>query len=327
MVCFDIIIIGVKEVFHNNIVQTYNNIAKGVSKMQLKVKEDQSEQFLYNTPGFPVYMGQGRISDFPNYTALCHWHDDVEFSVVLSGSADYNINGEVVRVGAGEGIFINTRQLHYNFSRNRQEGEYFCILMHPMLLCASPYVERTFVAPVLDNPGFTYRVLRGPWGQNVCRMLKELYARREQPHPQLAIQACFFEIWEELYRSAPPNEKAAKPRDQNLNALKSMIAYIQKNYQKKISLESIAKAGSVSKTSCCKIFKKYVSQSPNAYLIEYRLRSGLELLRTTDMTVTEVCFEVGFSGPSYFSESFHKAFGCSPMEFRGRISRENPNKE
>lgn len=97
-----------------------------------------------------------------------------------------------------------------------------------------------------------------------------------------------------------------------------MIAYIQKNFREKISLEDIAKAGNVSKTSCCKIFKKYVNQSPNAYLIEYRLRSGLELLRTTDMTVTEICFEVGFNGPSYFSESFHKAFGYSPIEFRRR---------
>lgn len=290
--------------------------------MQLTVRKDQSEQFQYNTPGFPVYLGQGHISDFPNYTALCHWHDDVEFSVVLSGGADYNINGEIVRVEAGEGIFINTRQLHYNFSRDRQDCEYFCVLMHPMLLCASPYVERTFVAPVLGNPGFPYRVLRGPWGQAVCQKLRELYERQKQPHPQLAIQARFLEIWEVLYRNAPPNEKPVKSRDQNLKALKSMIAYIQKNYQKKISLESIAKAGSVSKTSCCKIFKKYVSQSPNAYLIEYRLRSGLELLRTTDMTVTEICFEVGFSGPSYFSESFHKTFGCSPMEFRGKFVAE-----
>lgn len=286
--------------------------------MQLKVKKDQSEQFLYNTPGFPAYFGRGRISDFPNYSALCHWHDDVEFSVVLAGNVDYNINGEIVRVEAGEGIFINTRQLHYNFSRDRQDGEYFCVLLHPMLLCASPYVERLFVTPVLDNPAFTYRVLREPWGRKICQKLREMYERQKQPHPQLAIQSGFLEIWEELYRNAPLNEKPIKQSTQSLNALKSMIAYIQKNFREKISLEDIAKAGNVSKTSCCKIFKKYVNQSPNAYLIEYRLRSGLELLRTTDMTVTEICFEVGFNGPSYFSESFHKAFGYSPIEFRRR---------
>ena len=95
-----------------------------------------------------------------------------------------------------------------------------------------------------------------------------------------------------------------------------MITYIQSNYQNRISLEDIARVGNMSKTSCCGLFQKYVNQSPNAYLIEYRLRSGIELLRTTDMPVAEICFEVGFSGPSYFSESFRKAFGCSPMEYR-----------
>lgn len=284
--------------------------------MQLKVKKDQSEQFFYNVPGFPAYFGHGRMADFPNYTALCHWHDDIEFAVVLSGSVDYSINGTTVRVKAGEGIFINTRQLHYNFSRDRQEGEYFCVLLHPVLLCSSPYVEQTFVAPILNDPGFAYRVLRGQWGQKICSKLREISALQEQAHPQLAIQAGFLEIWDELYRSAPLDENPVKPRNQNLSALKSMIAYIQKNYQNRITLEEIARTGHVSKTSCCKIFKKYVNQSPNAYLIEYRLRRGLELLRVTDMTVTEICFEAGFSGPSYFSESFHKAYGCSPLEFR-----------
>ena len=290
--------------------------------MQLKVKKDQSEQFLYNTPEFPAYFGQGRVSDFPNYTALCHWHDDVEFSVVLSGSMDYSVNGEIARIHAGEGIFINTRQLHYNFGRDRQEGEYFCVLLHPLLLCASPYVERTFVTPLMNHPALTYKVLQGLWGQKICEKLQRLYERQKRPYPQLSIQAGFLEIWEELYQSVPQDEKPVKARNQNLNALKDMIAHIQENYQKKISLQEIAVAGNVSKTSCCKIFQKYVNQSPNAYLIEYRLRNGLELLRDTDMTVTEICFEAGFSGPSYFSECFRKTFGCSPLEFRERSQKE-----
>ncbi|WP_322176028.1 helix-turn-helix transcriptional regulator [Acutalibacter caecimuris] len=57
-------------------------------------------------------------------------------------------------------------------------------------------------------------------------------------------------------------------------------------------------------------------------MIEYRLRNGLVLLRDTDLTVTEICFEAGFSGPSYFSERFRKAFGCSPLEFRERPQKE-----
>lgn len=286
--------------------------------MQLTVKKDRSEQFLYNCAKFPAYFGHGHTASFPNYAALSHWHDDVEFSIVLSGQMDYNINGENLCVNEGEGIFINARQLHRNYSKARQDSEYLCILLHPMLLCASQYVEDTFVTPVLENPFFTYRVLRRGcgWAQQVCQSLREMYQRHQEPKSQMAVQAGFFRIWELLYQNAPIAEKSTRPRSQNLNALKNMVAYIQENYQSKINLEDIARAGNVSKTSCCGIFQRYVNQSPNAYLIEYRLRNGIELLRTTDMSVTEICYEVGFNGPSYFSESFRKAFGCSPVEFR-----------
>lgn len=287
--------------------------------MQLTVRKDRSEQFLYNCAKFPAYIGCGHTAWFPNYAALSHWHHDIEFGVVLSGGMDYNVNGDILRLEEGEGIFVNTRQLHHNFSRGRQDCEYICILLHPMLLCASQYVEDAFVTPVLENPSYAYRALRRDcqWAQRVCQKLREMYERSQEPGSQLAVQAGFFQIWEELYNNAPIARQAPKPRSRNLNALKDMVAFIQENYREKVSLEDIARAGNVSKTSCCQIFQKYVNQSPNAYLIEYRLRNGVELLRTTDMTVTEICYEVGFNGPSYFSESFRKAFGCSPLEYRG----------
>ncbi len=286
--------------------------------MQLVVREDKSEQFLYKCAEFPAYFGYGRLADYPDYAALGHWHDDIEFSLVLSGGIDYNVNGETVHLNPGEGIFINSRQMHFNFSREHQNGEYICILLHPMLLCASQYVEDNFVAPVLNHPTFSYQVFHAgcDWGRRVCDKLKWMYARQSQPKFQLAIQAAFLQIWEEVYQHAPLSSKSVKSRGQNLNALKDMVAYIQKNYQKKIKLEDIARAGNVSKTTCINIFQKYVNKTPNAYLMEFRLRNGIELLNTTDMTVTEISFEVGFCGSSYFCESFKKVFGCSPLQFR-----------
>ena len=286
--------------------------------MQLTVKPDRSEQFAYNFADFPAYIGRGNIADFPNYTALGHWHDDLEFSVALEGSMDYNVNGETVRLEEGDGIFINTRQMHYNFSRERNGCEYICVLLHPMLLCASQYVEQNFVSLLLSAS--PYQVFRGDSepGRSVCKKLLEIYDSREDPISPLLTQAAFFRIWAALCRNAPDLEKRPRPRSQKLGALKDMISCIQGRYQERLTLEDIARSGSVGKTSCCYIFRKYVNQSPNAYLTEYRLRKGMELLHDTDMTVTEVCYEVGLNGPSYFSESFRKAFGCSPGEYRRR---------
>ncbi len=288
--------------------------------MQTIVKADRSEHFLYNSADFPVLAQKGNITSFKGCSALAHWHDDLEFALLLSGTMDYNINGETISVSAGDGIFINTRQLHYNFSSNRTECEYLCVLLHPTLLCANPYVERTFVTPLLQDGALPYRTLQreNSWEGRVLQEIREIYDHRNDKTAALKMQESFFRIWTELFENTPLPDLPPKACSQSLTALKHMVNFLQQHYREKIALADIARAGNVSKTTCCHIFEKYCNQSPVAYLVEYRLRSGIELLRTSDMTVTEVCYEVGFSGASYFSESFKRAFGCSPTEFRKR---------
>lgn len=306
--------------FYNYPSDIYNNIPrftkeKGADTMQLTVREDHSEQFKYNTPGFPVYIGQGDIADFQGFSALAHWHDDLEFAVMLSGAMEYNVNGTILRVQEGEGIFINTRQVHFNFSREGRTGRYLCVLLHPTLLCSSPYVEDGFVAPVLADSMYPCQVFHRdvPWEGEVCALLRDIWERQEDP---LLVQAAMFRVWSLIYHNAPISKERTAAKRRDLGTLQDMITYIQQNHREKLTLTDIARAGNVSRTTCHHIFKKYVDQSPNAYLNEYRLRRGMELLRSTDMTVAEICYETGFRGPSYFSESFRRVFGVSPMEFR-----------
>ena len=98
-----------------------------------------------------------------------------------------------------------------------------------------------------------------------------------------------------------------------------MITYIHSCYQDKITLADICKAGNVGKTSGTTIFKKYMGCTPVGFLTEFRLQKAAELLRETDMSVTEIAYETGFSGASYFAETFRGGFGCSPKEYRNGL--------
>ena len=95
-----------------------------------------------------------------------------------------------------------------------------------------------------------------------------------------------------------------------------MITYVQKNYKEKINLADIAQSGAVGKTECCTIFRTYTNLTPILYLNDFRLRKSAELLTKTDMTVSEICYEVGFSNASYFAETFRNTFHCTPKEYR-----------
>ena len=79
-----------------------------------------------------------------------------------------------------------------------------------------------------------------------------------------------------------------------------------------------AAAGYVCRSSCCSIFKEYLNQTPNAYLTEYRISKSVELLANPDLSVTEIAMQCGFSGSSYFTETFRKAIGCTPSDYRMR---------
>lgn len=284
---------------------------------------DRSERVVYDKSDYQVYIRKGKLSAYPNFRAESHWHDDLEFILVLSGNMQYNINGEMVTLGQGEGIFVNTRQLHFGYSEKNDECIFICILLHPILLCSSQTIEKKYIAPILfnDNIPFYHLTQKSDWETKVLYSIKEIYDAFNDKLFELKIQREFYNIWIRLCENIISIEKKHTFHNHHLSALKDMISYMNRNYREKIDLSSIARAGKVGKTGCCAIFKKYINKSPNEFLTDLRLRKGIDLLRDTDMTVLEISCEVGFSGASYFTETFHKYYGCSPKEYRKSIKK------
>lgn len=284
----------------------------------MNIRPDFSERVNYNKSESPVYIGKQLLSTYPNFSGVSHWHEDVEFAVVLSGRMCYNVNGEILPLNAGEGIFVNARQLHYAFSDDCSECEFICLVFHPIVLCASPYIERKFINPILSDRAMSYYVLHGDigWENRIISDVKSVYDVQAQLNQELKMQSLFCDMWGELFENRKNISREPEPRSVRLTALKDMIAYIHKHYNEQISLADIASAGAVGKTSCCSIFKQYINQSPNAYLNELRLCKGMDLLANTDMSVSDISDEVGFLSASYFTELFHRYVNSTPIDYR-----------
>ena len=82
------------------------------------IGKDQKEYLPYTFEDYKVYLGHDNTSEYPNYTEGYHWHDEIEFIVVLNGNLIFNVNGTVTQVEKGNGIFINSQQMHFLFSEN-----------------------------------------------------------------------------------------------------------------------------------------------------------------------------------------------------------------
>ena len=133
----------------------------------------------------------------------------------------------------------------------------------------------------------------------------------------MCLFCCFFNIWHYVLQAAKTHiPEASAVNYEHIDSLKNMIGFIKGNYMDKLSLESIAAVGNMSKSSCNSIFKKYTSHTPNEYLIRYRLDKAMELLRTTDMPIGTISMECGFASASYMTEQFVKCYKMTPRDFR-----------
>lgn len=285
---------------------------------------DCSERVPYNIPDFPAYARKAKLSVYKNMRAASHWHDDLEFGIALSGHMTYMINGTQIRIHSGEGIFINARQLHSNFSVDESDCTYICVLVHPSLLCAARYVNDEHITPLMKNDSFPFAVLRRPvsWQANLMEVIEDIEKTFsvDDKATALLVQSLSFKAAAILHRNMPPTEAGSVHIDRRVAALSKMIGFVQQHYEEKITLSDIASSGSISESTCCTIFKQQLHQTPMGYLSHYRVEKSMLLLDQPDLSVTDVALAVGFSSASYFTETFRKRVGLTPSAYRKRMA-------
>ncbi len=95
--------------------------------------------------------------------------------------------------------------------------------------------------------------------------------------------------------------------------------YINEHYDTDLNLEVLSRELLVSKYHLLRLFKKYYGQTPQQYLSQKRIEKAKEHLKD-GMSVTEVCYAVGFKSLGSFSTLFKKNTGSSPLEFQKRAT-------
>lgn len=283
------------------------------------LNSDASENVVYNNPDFPASIKKGQLSSYPDFRAVSHWHDDLEFILILDGQMSYDVNGQKISLQMGEGIFVNSRCFHYGYSDSYTECIFICILLSPKLLSINDYFMQNCLNPLIQNTHFTCQKLTPAfqWQNSILCELELMYENnitKLQPFLILEKTAHIFRLLSENMNSFPDHNRNAE----DILALTAMIGYVQKNYPNKILLKDISSAGNCCKTKCTSLFQKYLSTSPMLYLNRYRLEKSIFLLHNTTMSVTEIAYTCGFSNTSYFCELFHKHYNTTPRKYRSK---------
>lgn len=290
-----------------------------MKNIQVSVMVDASELVHYDSPSIPIYVKRGFLSYYPEKKAVCHWHDDFEIIYVLDGEMDYFINGNIVTLKKGDGLFINSREMHYGYSDSGLDCEFICILFSPSLLSSCKELYEKYVTPVFSPDTFSYIMLDSVRHAYTIELINKIYNKNKASDPfyELEIIGLLHLFSVSILRICKEHDSLiSKPMSDDILLLRNMVSYIHKNYKNSICLNDIAASANICKSKCCSLFQSQINMTPFEFLNYYRLEKSTELLKENKLPITSIATNCGFNNSSYYSKLFFRFYHCTPREYR-----------
>lgn len=101
-----------------------------------------------------------------------------------------------------------------------------------------------------------------------------------------------------------------------IDRIEKVFNFLRNNYEKNITLEESARLINLGKASFCRFMKKNTGKSFIENLNEIRLEHVSQLLRESNLSISEISYSCGFNNLSFFNKIFKNKFLCTPKEFR-----------
>ena len=161
-----------------------------------------------------------------------------------------------------------------------------------------------------EHGGFVFDT---PCADEIRRRIYEvIYAcRNEQlPHEMLLSEM----LYALLIACLMSRTEEADPTSDD--PIQASMQFIRKHYHLDLTLEDMARQGSMSKYHFSRLFKKHCGYSPHEFLTLTRLNRAKHLLKTTDLPIKQIAQEVGYQSVASFTNTFTGRVGVTPSRFR-----------
>lgn len=279
----------------------------------------------YEDPLFPFVIfyiyKQCTLSDGQTFEGML-WHDELQFTLVLSGEVTFQVNGENYDLTTDDVLFINRAALHETIKMS-DDCEYISLNFMDKLLSFSndSRMEKCYVKPYLEANMFSaYKfTVNEKWQAEVIGLIKriwDIYKRRSYAWEfDVCVDLVF--VWRYMIKNIDiPEHKDGKNGQSQNERMRLMLTFIHQNYSDNLKLEDIAASANISVAECGRCFNEMIAVSPYAYLIRYRLKKAVHLLINSEYSVTDIAIAVGFQDVAHFIQSFKKQEGMTPGQFR-----------
>lgn len=278
----------------------------------------------HGTALFPVACYHDNISE---EGVSWHWHDELEILVVETGTAHVSVNGVDHLVRQGEGFFINAGALHGVWNGGDETCRLQSVVFHPRLVGGGvdSILWQKYLEPLLSDPcrlSVHFVGARG-WETDASKAIQDAWraCASETEGFEFKVRERLSKIIFLLSKYRPTTPQ--KPSEKTLRdgeRIKTMLQYIQANYDRELSLVEIAQSAAISESECLRCFRSMIGSSPIQYIKQLRVQKAAELLTSTDQKISDIGAACGFQEMSYFAKTFRELKGCTPSRYRQRQS-------
>jgi AraC-like DNA-binding protein len=238
-------------------------------------------------------------------------HNEIELNLLKRGSLTYLLGGHRITIKADRLAVFWAAIPHQIVGAEGVEPYFVVTLPLSEFLAAGLPVE--VVSRVLQGELVVDSV------EDPCDALKfrqweaELNGREPSGH-----QAARLEVQARLLRLARTSSSTpeVRPPDPLLSRADRIACYIARNYQRRLTVRSIADASGLHPNYAMNLFRRAFGTTMTHFITQHRISHAQRLLVTSGDSVLQVALAAGFQSLSRFNEAFKAACGCSPREYR-----------
>lgn len=247
-----------------------------------------------------------------------HRQSSWELTFIVIGSGIKLIGDTTEPFQSGEVVIIPPDIPHcwyFNGNNTNTEGK----IVNITLLLTNEFLDRCSLSflelhPYIEDLKKNQEALKYNSSQSVtiASILKSMYKQNEVERLSSIIR---------LLAILPLADKTHivgkyKKRDRKQERLDMIRVFVTCNASRNISLDDVVRHVGMNKSAFCAFFKQSIGTTFITYLNKHRIELACQLLKQENISISEICYHVGFTDIPYFNRVFKKYKGCSPSQYR-----------
>jgi len=254
------------------------------------------------------------------FDAPYHFHPELELTWIRKGYGKRYIGGKVSDFKSGDLVLVGPNVPHcwINETETSEENVLATVIQFTQNFAGEMFWELPEFMGIrklfeLSRSGL---MIKGATRQQVVvKMANLTNADRFQKLILL------FEILYEISSSSEIEIVDLRPTEfgfssSDTHRFQKIFAYLIENYQNEVSLKTVSEIANLTPTAFCRYFKFVTRKTLVEIVTEFRINQSCQLLRNSEKSVYEICFESGFGNISYFNKTFKKITGKTPLQYR-----------